>query len=163
MRILPLYIAVPTWRGMARRPPRSAAMRLFLVILGFALVVASPIIGVLPGPGGIFVLAGGLVLVLQNSRFARRVYARMRRRRPRIRHMMDMALRRRSAVRRAQRARAEAGLEPRTGLRAWLSMVVDGVFGIRRRKDSPRDDAHVTTHATLSGEDKARPETESLR
>ena len=78
------------------------------------LILATPLVGVIPGPGGIFVFAAGLVLVLQNSRWARRKFARAKRRYPRFARYSDMALRRRSWRRRQQRdkdlalARAEA-------------------------------------------------------
>jgi hypothetical protein len=95
---------------------RSPLVRTILVGSGFALIAVSPVVGILPGPGGIFVFAGGLVLVLRNANWAQRVFARMKRRWPRFGHYADMALRRSSARRRRLRdrdakiARAEAEL-----------------------------------------------------
>ncbi len=68
--------------------------------LGVLLIVASPLVGVLPGPGGIFLFAGGLVLVLRNSAGARRQWARVKRRWPKLGDLADRAMRRRSALRR---------------------------------------------------------------
>ncbi|WP_262503925.1 MULTISPECIES: hypothetical protein [unclassified Sphingosinithalassobacter] len=73
-----------------------------------ALILAAPIVGVIPGPGGIFVFAAGLVLVLQNSRWARRHFVRAKRRWPRFGALADRALRRRSARRRRLRQRDAA-------------------------------------------------------
>ena len=49
--------------------------------------------------------AAGLVLVLQNSAWARKKFARLKRRYPRFAHYSDLALRRRSFRRRRERAR----------------------------------------------------------
>ncbi|TGX50476.1 hypothetical protein E5A73_18635 [Sphingomonas gei] len=83
-------------------------VRIALLITGFVLIIATPLVGIIPGPGGIFVFAGGLVLVLQNSNWARRHFARLKRRWPRLGHYSDMALRRRSFRRRQQRAKDAA-------------------------------------------------------
>ncbi|MDQ0250246.1 hypothetical protein J2W22_002310 [Sphingomonas kyeonggiensis] len=99
---------------MARK--RSPLVRTILVITGFVVIALSPLVGIIPGPGGILVFAAGLVLVLQNANWAQRAFCRMKRRWPRFGHYADMALRRRSARRRRQRekdaeiARAEAEL-----------------------------------------------------
>ena len=69
--------------------------RLAELVVGWAAIVAAPIVGLLPGPGGIFVFAFGAPLVLRNSITARRWYARALHRRPRIKRWSDMALRRR--------------------------------------------------------------------
>lgn len=71
--------------------------------LGWLLVVLSPIVGALPGPGGIFVFAGGLILLLRNSCWARRQYVRFKRRFPRIGGACDKVMRRGSALRRHRR------------------------------------------------------------
>jgi len=88
--------------------PRSAAMRTALTALGILLVIISPIIGAIPGPGGIFVFAGGLALTLQNAHWAKRAYARIKRRWPRFGHYADLGLRRASARRRRARDRTDA-------------------------------------------------------
>lgn len=85
------------------RPARHPALRTGLMLLGGAMIVATPVVGLLPGPGGIFVFAGGLALVLQNSAWARRRFARAKRRFPRVGALADHGLRRPSARRRRAR------------------------------------------------------------
>ena len=84
-------------------------LRPVLLGLGVLLIAASPVVGLLPGPGGVFVFAGGLVLVLRTSRWARVRWARVKRRWPRLGDLVDRAMRRPSALRRRARARAAAG------------------------------------------------------
>ncbi len=83
--------------------PISSALRSALTVLGIVIVIISPIIGAIPGPGGIFVFAAGLALMLQNAHWAKRGYARIKRRWPRFGHYADMGLRRASAARRRAR------------------------------------------------------------
>ncbi|WP_286711525.1 MULTISPECIES: hypothetical protein [unclassified Sphingomonas] len=95
---------------------RSPIVRTALFVAGVLVIAVSPLVGILPGPGGIFVFAAGLVLVLRTSAWAQRAFCRAKRRWPRFGHYADMALRRRSARRRrlregaAEIARAEAEL-----------------------------------------------------
>ena len=84
---------------------RSPVIRIALLVTGVLLILATPVVGILPGPGGIFVFAAGLVLVLQNSKWARGHFVRIKRRWPRFGHYSDMALRRRSFRRRRERAK----------------------------------------------------------
>ncbi|MBO9711551.1 hypothetical protein [Sphingomonas sp.] len=93
-----------------QKAPRNPLVRTLLLLLGLLVIGVSPLVGIIPGPGGIFVFAAGLVLVLQNSGFARRHFARAKRRWPKFGHYADMALRRRSFRRRQARAR---GVEAR--------------------------------------------------
>ncbi|MBO9622380.1 MAG: hypothetical protein J7500_06685 [Sphingomonas sp.] len=79
-----------------------------LLGLGIVLMLAAPLLGVLPGPGGIFVFAGGLVLALRNSPWARKRFARLCKRYPKLGHYSDMALRRPSSRRRRARAQEAA-------------------------------------------------------
>lgn len=79
------------------RPP---IRRMVELVTGFALIALSPVIGVIPGPGGIFVFAAGLWLVLRNSCKARRLFVRHKRRWPRVEAFVDKALQRKSALRR---------------------------------------------------------------
>lgn len=74
-----------------------------LLAIGILLIAAAPVVGILPGPGGVFVFAGGLVLVLRSSPGARRRWARLARRWPRLGALTDRVLRRPSARRRASR------------------------------------------------------------
>ncbi|WP_328804960.1 hypothetical protein [Parasphingopyxis marina] len=80
-------------------------MRLALTVFGGFLCIISPIVGLLPGPGGIFVFAAGFALMLKNSAIVRRVYARLKAKHPQKGQWVDWALRRRSARRRAKRDR----------------------------------------------------------
>ena len=87
---------------------RSPVVRITLLVTGLLLIAATPLVGIIPGPGGIFVFAAGLVLVLQNSKWARGHFVRLKRRWPRFGHYADMALRRRSFRRRQAIAREAA-------------------------------------------------------
>jgi hypothetical protein len=76
--------------------------------LGVALLVVSPLVGAIPGPGGIFVAGLGLAMILKTSMWAKRHYVRVKRWKPKAGRWMDWALRRpsaqrREAIRKAQR------------------------------------------------------------
>jgi hypothetical protein len=68
--------------------------------VGVMLIILSPLAGVLPGPGGIFVFALGLAMVLKTSMWAKRRYVRFKRQQPKVGRWADWGLRRRSALRR---------------------------------------------------------------
>lgn len=70
-------------------------------VIGVLLILASPIVGALPGPGGVFVFALGLAMVLRTSRWARRRYVHFKRWQPKAGRWTDWGLRRASARRRA--------------------------------------------------------------
>lgn len=55
----------------------SRSVQWMLIILGWALMIAAPLIGWLPGPGGLILFPIGLALVLKNSLWAKRRYARL--------------------------------------------------------------------------------------
>jgi hypothetical protein len=76
------------------------AVRTALFLLGCLLLVLTPFVGVLPGPGGVFVFAAGAALVLKYSSWAKRRYVRFQRRYPSAASWCDWALRRPSARRR---------------------------------------------------------------
>lgn len=82
-----------------------------LLASGTLLIVAAPVVGAIPGPGGVLVFAVGIVLVLQNSRWARRHFAKAKRRWPRFGTLADKALRRRPRrlhrIERIERLRTE--------------------------------------------------------
>jgi len=71
-----------------------------LFALGLLLITGGLIIAPLPGPGGIFLIAPGLALVLKSSIWAKRHYVRVKRWQPRAGRWMDWSLRRKSAARR---------------------------------------------------------------
>lgn len=92
---------------LVRSARRNPALRIALTALGLVLVLAAPLVGVIPGPGGIPVFAAGLALMLRNSDRAKRLFVRAKRRWPRLGYYADIGLRRRSARRR--RALTKAG------------------------------------------------------
>ena len=86
------------WYALGRVP----AVRTSLFVLGVLLILLSPAVGALPGPGGVIVLAAGLALTLKYSEWAKRKYVRFKRRHPRKGAWADWGLRRPSARRREQ-------------------------------------------------------------
>jgi hypothetical protein len=98
-------IGSTTSAGMIRRDQwrrflDSPLVEWSLFGLGILLIIGGFIIAPLPGPGGIFLIAPGLALVLKTSMWAKRHYVRMKRWQPKAGHFADRALRRRSARRR---------------------------------------------------------------
>ena len=87
---------------------RSAAGRLSLFVAGCVIVVISPIVGAIPGPGGVFVFALGFGMMLKYSNWAKRRYVAFKRRWPRHGLWVDWGLRRPSARRRAMLAKRES-------------------------------------------------------
>ena len=90
------------WRHIETNP----AARAILIGLGVLLMAASPIVGPIPGPGGVIVFAAGLTLVLKYSGWAKRLYVRLKRKHPKKGEWADWGLRRRSALRRHARRKA---------------------------------------------------------
>ena len=112
---LPLQHAstLPTSPGMAKRGlyqrlRSNAHVRSALFCLGGLLMIVAVLIGPLPGPGFIILFPVGLMLVLQNSAWAKRRYVRFKRRHPRYGAWTDRVMRRVSAARRRARAALEA-------------------------------------------------------
>jgi hypothetical protein len=68
--------------------------------IGILLMIAAIPVGALPGPGGIFVFAAGLALVLKTSMWAKRRYVVFKRWQPKAGGWLDWGLRRRSFKRR---------------------------------------------------------------
>ena len=113
------------WRAFIDHP----VVEWTIFVLGILLMIASIPVGALPGPGGIFVFAAGLALVLKTSLWAKRRYARFKRwqfKIPRLKvwgrtviagrtvapgRFTDWALRRRSALRREHIRREREELE----------------------------------------------------
>ena len=88
-------------------------------MLGIVLMILSPLAGVIPGPGGIFVFAIGLALVLRTSMWAKRRYVHFKRWQPKAGRWADWGLRRESAKRREaiRKERKAAGSLPPAGER----------------------------------------------
>jgi hypothetical protein len=78
-----------------------------LFVVGVLLLVVSPLVGIIPGPGGIVVAGVGLALVLKTSLWAKRHYVRFKRWQPKAGRWTDWALRRRSARRRQELRKPE--------------------------------------------------------
>ncbi len=107
------------WRKFVDNPIVEWA----LFVLGVLLIIAGFAIAPIPGPGGVFLIAPGLALILKTSLWAKRHYARFKKVRVKFRgrhfvpgHWADLALRRGSALRRErlrkqreQLAKAEQG------------------------------------------------------
>ena len=81
--------------------------------LGVILLLLTPVVGALPGPGGVIVGGIGLALVLKTSMWARRRYVRFKRWQPKAGRWTDWALRRTSYRRREamRKAREEQQLQ----------------------------------------------------
>ena len=84
------------WRRFIDHPVVEWA----IFAVGVLLLILAPIVGALPGPGGIIVAGIGLAMVLKTSMWARRRYVKFKRWQPKAGRMTDWALRRRSARRR---------------------------------------------------------------
>lgn len=85
-----------------------------IFVIGVILMLLSPLAGVIPGPGGIFVFAIGLAMVLKTSMWAKRRYVRFKKQQPKVGRWADWGLRRRSARRREamRKQREELGCPP---------------------------------------------------
>lgn len=94
-----------TIRNQLRAINASQGFRIAQLVAGVVLLVATPLVSLLPGPGGVFVFAAGLGLTLRNSKWAKRKYARFKQHQPKAGRWADWGLRRTSAKRRAERAK----------------------------------------------------------
>jgi hypothetical protein len=87
------------WLALGRIP----AIRTGLFFLGWVLIACAPVVGIVPGPGGVVVFAVGAGLVLKYSAWAKRKYVHLKRRHPGKGAWADWGMRRRSAKRRLAR------------------------------------------------------------
>jgi hypothetical protein len=79
------------------RPRKLSDSRSFqwvMISLGWGLMVLAPLIGWLPGPGGLILFPIGLALVLKNSLWAKRQYAKHGKRHPEYGEWANWAMRR---------------------------------------------------------------------
>ena len=76
-----------------------------MLAVGPALILVSPVVGLVPGPGGLLVFLAGVALTLRASHPAKRLYVRAKRRWPGLGHWSDKGLRRPSHFRRLRKAR----------------------------------------------------------
>ncbi len=86
------------WIALGKVP----AVRTILFVLGLLLMAVSPLLGVLPGPGGVVVFAAGLALTLKYSEWAKRKYVEFKRKHPNKGRWADWGMRRPSARRREE-------------------------------------------------------------
>ena len=86
----------------------SAMKRLAMFWGGIFLVIISPLVGAIPGPGGIVVFAAGFGLMLRGSRWVKKKYAAFKRRHPKKGDWADFGLQRGSYKRRQARLKAGA-------------------------------------------------------
>lgn len=77
-----------------KRKRYTAGSRFALSVLGVILILISPIIGAIPGPGFIILFPLGLALVLHNSLFAKKRYVKFKRRFPKYGQWTDWVMRR---------------------------------------------------------------------
>jgi len=75
--------------------------------IGVVLLLLAPVVGALPGPGGIIVAGIGLALVLKTSMWARRRYVKFKKWQPKAGRWTDWALRRQSHFRRERMRKAQ--------------------------------------------------------
>lgn len=90
----------------------NAVVEWAMFAAGVLLIILGIILAPIPGPGGIFLIAPGLALILKTSMWAKRRYVRVKRWQPKAGRWMDWALRRRSARRREALQKAAASADP---------------------------------------------------
>lgn len=78
----------------------NPAVEWSIFLIGAFLLLISPLVGAIPGPGGIIVAGIGLAMVLKTSMWAKRHYVRVKRFQPKAGRWLDWVLRRPSAQRR---------------------------------------------------------------
>jgi hypothetical protein len=94
------------WRKFFDLPVVEWSMFAAGVILLILAVVTGPLI---PGPNGVLFGAAGLSLILKSSLWAKRHYVKFKRWQPKAGRWTDWALRRGSAKRREELAKADQG------------------------------------------------------
>jgi hypothetical protein len=87
------------WRKFIDHP--VVEWTIFIVGL-LLLFVVAPLVGPIPGPGGLIVAGLGLSMVLKTSLWAKRRYVKFKRWQPKAGGWTDWALRRQSAKRRLE-------------------------------------------------------------
>lgn len=80
-----------------RKPARLSETRAFqwtMIVIGWTLVALAPIVSPLPGPAGLAFFILGSALILKNSLWAKRKYARHSKQHPEYGEWLNWALRR---------------------------------------------------------------------
>ncbi len=80
----------------------NAVVEWAMFAAGVLLIILGIILAPIPGPGGIFLIAPGLALILKTSMWAKRRYVHFKRWQPRVGAWSDWGHRRASAKRRAE-------------------------------------------------------------
>ena len=78
----------------SRKHSDNRTLQWGLMVLGWLLMILAPLIGWLPGPGGLILFPLGLALVLKNSHWAKRRYAQVSKRHPEYGEWANWAMRR---------------------------------------------------------------------
>jgi hypothetical protein len=78
-------------------------LRSLCIGAGILLLIGAIFVGPIPGPGGVFFVAGGLALILPNSPWAMRQFVRWKRKWPKTGAVADRVMRRPSEKRRRER------------------------------------------------------------
>ena len=99
------------WLALGHIP----AVRTGLFLLGWLLIASAPLLGIIPGPGGVIVFAAGAGLVLKYSAWAKRKYVLLKRRHPRKVAWADWGMQRQSAKRRVTREQQRIAAEAPQG------------------------------------------------
>ncbi len=94
---------------------QNPVVRIGLLVLGVIFLIITPLLGPLPGPGGVFTFAIGAGLVLQNSVWARKRYVRFKKQQPKMGGWADWGLRRQSAKRRVERDKGQQSSGRKSG------------------------------------------------
>lgn len=95
------------WNDFTQLP----AVQWTLFGIGLVLVVVSPLLGALPGPGGVIVFGLGLGMMLKTSMWAKRHYVRFKRWQPKVARLTDWGLMRKSARRRAEHRKQQRAVK----------------------------------------------------
>lgn len=85
----------------------SEPMRWTMLGIGWLFIAITPLVGPLPGPGGLITFGIGAGLILKNSRWAKRRYVEFKRNHPNKGRWTDWSLRRASAKRREAIAKGQ--------------------------------------------------------
>jgi len=94
-------------RDQWRKFMDSPVVEWTLFAVGVLLVIAGFAVAPIPGPGGVFLIAPGLALILKTSLWAKRHYVKFKRWQPKAGRWADWALRRGSAKRRERLTKAD--------------------------------------------------------
>jgi hypothetical protein len=97
-----------TIKRRTREIMASEPMRWTMLGIGWLFIAITPLVGPLPGPGGLITFGVGAGLILKNSRWAKRRYVQFKKDHPNKGRWTDWSLRRQSARRREAIAKQQA-------------------------------------------------------